>query len=284
MKFKNIIFFFILIFLSAVSEIHAEEKNKKISIMCSLFPVYDFAREIAGDFADVRLLLRPETEPHEFEPSPLDIKKLNDSDIFIFTGGAMEAWAEKISHSLDNVIIIDASENIKLVNNDPHIWLDLNSAQKIIANISEGLCRADKKNSENYRKNAENFSSKISALDKKFMELKKNRALVFAGEFSCGYFVRRYGFDFVSAYDGENEPSVKRVVEILKYIREHNTKYIFSDALGISNITRSISEQTGTEILIFNSAHNVSSKAFKNGITFLEIMNLNYDAVKLALE
>ena len=103
------------------------------------------------------------------------------------------------------------------------------------------------------------------------MSLPKDKTLVFAGEFSCGYFVRRYGFDYVSAYDGENEPGIKRMAEILKHIRENGTRYILSD-LPITQITRSISEQTGAEILSFSTAHIVQDTSR----TFLEIMTDNF--------
>ena len=284
MKFKNIIFLFELIFLSVFFEISAEAKNGKISVMCSLFPVYDFSREIAGDLADIKLLLRPGADPHEFEPSPIDVKAVNDSDIFIFTGSNMETWARKISRSLSGVIILDASYNIRLINDDPHVWLDLNLAQKMVSNILEVFCAADPENAKTYRRNAKNYLQKLSELDEKLMKMRKNRPVVFAGEFSFGYFMRRYGFNCISAYDGENEPSVKRVVEILKYIKENNMKYVFSDAFGVSKITVSIAEQSGTDILIINSMHNISFDGFKNGLTFLKIMNLNYHILKQAVK
>ena len=276
MKIKNLIF--LVIFLLFIP-LKASSEEKNFSITCSLFPVYDFAREIAGNLADVNLILRPGIEPHEFEPSPLDIKKLNNSDVFIFTGIYMEEWAEKISRSLNNIPIINASENIEIFNKDPHIWLDLDKAKKMIMNIAEGLSKAKPEFSEIFYKNAEEYSKKISELDEKFMSLNK-KILVFAGEFNFNYFVERYGFEFISAYDGENEPSVNKMAEILKFINDNHVKYIFADSFGISNITRSISEQTGTEILFFNSAEKISSVDFNNGLTFLEIMQKNYQSLK----
>ena len=275
MKLRFLTLFFLVMFLFTPSKIFA----KQISITCSLFPVYDFTREIVKDNAEVKLILRPGVEPHEFEPSPMDIKALNDSDVFIFTGKNMEGWAEKISSSLTFTKIIDASKNIELINNDPHIWLDLNRAEIMVENILEGICEADNERAEIYKLNARNFLLKLSGLDEKFMGLKKNKSLVFAGEFSCNYFMKRYGFEYVSAYDGENEPSVKRMAEILKYIRENNVRYIFSDAGEILPVTKSISEQTQTEILIFNSLHKGTDKK-----TFLQNMKDNYENIKIAVD
>ena len=259
------------IFLVIFSLMFTQSASAGLKISCSMFTVYDFARAVTGDLAEVTLILKPGTEPHEFEPSPRDIKALNDSDVFIFTSKLMEEWAERISGTLSNTRIIDASEGISIVNNDPHVWLDLELAQRMTRNICAGLVSADPEHADTYTRNTEEYCSRLAELDAKFMSLPKDKTLVFAGEFSCGYFVRRYGFDYVSAYDGENEPGIKRMAEILKHIRENGTRYILSD-LPITQITRSISEQTGAEILSFSTAHNVQDTSR----TFLEIMTDNF--------
>ena len=275
MKFKSIIIF-LLIFFFVPSKILASEKN--FSVMCSSFPVYDFARQVAGGEAEINLLLKPGTEPHEFEPSALDIKALNDSDIFIFTGKYLEPWAEKFSSSLTKTLTVDASKNIELINNDPHIWLDLHRAQEMVKNIAEGFAKKFPEKEKIFQANAEAYCEKLKELDEKFKSLKKNRVLVFAGEFSCNYFITRYGFEYISAYEGENEPSVKKMAEVLKFINENGVKYIFSDAV-ISSITRSIAEQTKTEILIFNTAHVI----FQDSPGFLELMSENLKAIEKAI-
>lgn len=275
MKFKTLILFAIFTFTFTASAAHAN-----ISVMCSMFPVYDFTRSIAGNLADVKLLLPPGTEPHEYEPSPRDIKALNDSDIFIFTGASMEQWAVKISKSLENIHIIDASDGIILTDNDPHIWLDLSLAQRMVLNILHGLCDVDPENSLSYTRNAEELCSELRELDGKFTAMNKPNALIFAGEFSAGYFVRRYGFDFLSAYEGENEPSVKRMAEIIRYIQAQKVRYIFTDINESSSVAREISTQTGAEILTFGTGHIIPD----DNITFLQIMNDNYDNISEAMD
>ena len=271
MKFKRLLL--ITSFLLITSTAYA-----KIVVTCSSFPVFDFARNIAGDNAEIKLLLRPGIEPHEFEPSAMDIVTLNDSDVFIYTGPELEHWAEKISHSLNNTRIINASKNIDLVNKDPHIWMDMQMASHMAANILTGLIMADSENSNIYRDNGQNFLRELAELDGEFMSLPRNKTLVFAGEFAANYFIASYGFKYISAYDGENEPGIKRITEIIDFIRNNGTKYILADDFGGSQITRSIANETGAQILTFSTAHMSSEND-----SFIAIMRKNLEALKLAL-
>lgn len=271
MKLRTIIF--LALFSLSSSQAHA-----RLSVTCSLFPVYDFTRTITGTLADVKLLLPSGVEPHEYEPSPRDMMSLNDSDMFIFTGAGMESWTEEISRSLTHTLTLDASQGIDTVGNDPHIWLDLSLAVKMVRNILAGLCEADPDNSATFTRNAETLCAGLGEIDGKFSAMKKDKPLVFAGEFSAGYFVRRYGFEYVSAYDGENEPSVRRMAEIITHIRENGTRYVFTDIGAVSPVTREIASQTGTEILTFGTGH-----VAPEGMTFLQIMTDNYHHISEAM-
>lgn len=270
MKFITTIF---LTLSLLASQAHAE-----LRVSCSMFPVYDFTREITADLAQVSLILKPGVKPHDFEPSPLDIKAIHDSNVFVFTGPHMEHWAKHIADSLNNTLIADASAGISLTDNDPHIWLDLLLAQQMVRNISSVLCTADPDNSTAYSANAEAYCSKLAELDAKFAALPKHKPLVFVGEFSYGYFLRRYGFDYVSAYEGENEPGLNRMAEIIRHIRENHCSSVLADDPPLSQLTLSISEQTGAKILTFSSVHNVRPDK-----SFLQVMADNLDALSLFL-
>ena len=264
--------------LLALFSLSASQAHARISVMCSLFPVYDFTRTITGTLADVTLILPPGVEPHEYEPSPRDIIALNDADMFIFTGADMEAWAAKISHTLTHTRTLDASHGIETVNNDPHIWLDLSLAHKMAVNILEALCDIDPVNAETYARNAETLRAGLDEIDGKFSAMRKDKTLVFAGEFAAGYFVRRYGFDYVSAYDGENEPSLRRMTEIIRHIQQTGTRYIFTDIGAVSPVTREIASQTGAEILTFGTGH-----VAPGNMTFLQMMTDNYHHISEAM-
>ena len=102
------------------AEMSEEKPDGRIQIVATLFPQYDFARQIAGTFAEVTLLLPPGVESHSFEPTPADIIRINNADLFIYTGPEMEPWAEKLIDGLEgNPTVLDISQNIPLSEIDP---------------------------------------------------------------------------------------------------------------------------------------------------------------------
>ena len=168
---KGLIFIIIsiIIFSACIVIIKPNGENKqddgKVQIVATLFPQYDFARQIGGDKVNVSLLLTPGTETHTYEPTPQDLIRINDSDLFVYTGKYMEPWAERIVGSIDSdTKILDASKNINLIHSeedehdeneedehhheeehhhhefDPHIWFDPQNAIVMVNNITEELC------------------------------------------------------------------------------------------------------------------------------------------------
>ncbi len=144
-----------------------EDVQKKITVVTTLFPLYDFTRAIARDKADVTLLLPPGVEAHAFEPKPGDMVRISSAAIFVYTGKYMEPWAEEILKGTSNkaLIVRDASQGIRLMHTiekdhdetddedrhehrdhgtyDPHIWLDIEKAMKMVDTTADGLSAAD---------------------------------------------------------------------------------------------------------------------------------------------
>ncbi|WP_158612205.1 metal ABC transporter solute-binding protein, Zn/Mn family [Fretibacterium sp. OH1220_COT-178] len=301
----------------------AAEAGEKLSVVCSLFPQYDFVRQIAGDLAVVRMLLPPGVESHTFEPRPSDIKMLNDADVFVFTGKYMEPWAERIVRSLDNkrLIVVDASQGVELRKEhehehhhapaekdavrsrdehaeeahhhhheyDPHIWLDLCHAQTMVDTILAGLIEADPKHAEVYTKNAEAYKARLAELDGEFAAIVKkgrHRTLVFGGRFAYLYFLKHYGLNYVTAYDtcsSEGEPGVQRIAQVIRYMKKKEIRSLFHEEFVIPKVAQSIAEQAGAELLLFSTAHNLTREEFEKGVTFLDIMRANRDNVEKAL-
>ncbi|HML36350.1 MAG TPA: metal ABC transporter substrate-binding protein [Bacillota bacterium] len=265
----------------------------KLKIVATLFPQYDFARQIAGDKAEVTLLLPPGMESHSYEPTPSDIIEINGSDLFIYTGKHMEAWAQKIIDSMkDNgshSFVLDASQGIELVNGDPHIWTDPLAAKQMAANILDALCSADPSNAGYYKENAADYSKKLDDLDAKFKSIVssgKRNEIIFGSRFALYYFVTRYGLEYESAFDScseETEPSAKAVVGLIQKVKSDKIPVVYYAEIEDPKVARSISAETGAKLLLFHSCHNVTKEEFENGATYLSLMEQNAENLKEGL-
>jgi len=203
-EMKRILTFFLVLIVvltcCACSQ-NTATSSDKLQIVATLFPQYDFAREIAGDKAEVMLLAPAGADGHTYEPTPAEIIKITESDVFIYTGKHMEAWAEKIIDSVysEKLKIVDASENVELkmedpdheTTFDPHIWTDPNNAKIMVNNITKALCDVDINNADYYSTRAEEYKLRLDELDKAFKqtvkEAKTNR-MIFGDSFAFLYF------------------------------------------------------------------------------------------------
>ena len=114
----SIALFLLLIYIGIARNDTIQKQDDKIQIIATIFPNYDFARQIAGDKAEVTMLLPTGTESHSYEPTPQDIIKINEADLFIYTGEYMETWADNIIKSTNGVNILDVSSGITLLSEE----------------------------------------------------------------------------------------------------------------------------------------------------------------------
>ena len=304
---KNIFFalFILLILIFTLTSCAADNANKnggKLKIVATLFPQYDFVRQIAGDRVDVTLLLPPGVESHSFDPKPSDMLEIYNADLFIYTGASMEPWAETIIKGATNknLTVLDCSKDIQLIQDDdgdhehggdPHIWLDPTLAVKMVKNIAKHLIIMDPNpdNVSAYQKNMLSYVNELWGFNKEVSYLittSERKVIVFGGRFSYIYFLNHFGLDYVTAYDScssQAEPSVSKVAEIIDFIRQNNIPCIYYEELADPKIAKSIANETGIEYLLFSTAHNITKSEFDEGVTFLDIMYMNLENLKKGL-
>ena len=272
--------------------------SNKIKIITTLFPLYDFAKEIGGDKVEVSLLLPPGIEAHAYEPKPSDILKINESDIFVYTGRFMEPWAEDVIKGIanKNIIIVDSSNNIELLKDeedehggvDPHIWLGLNNAEIMVDNIAKALIEKDLNNTEYYKNRATEYKNKLFQLDNQYKsDLAKceSKEIVYGGHYAFGYMTKRYGLTYISAqgFSPDSEPTAKDLIDLIEQIKNHNIKYVFYEELASPKIAETLTKETNTKMLLLNGAHNITKEDYENNISFLSIMNENLVNLKIGL-
>lgn len=316
---KTIISIIILIVVTTCIVLIFTKKDKpskeegKIYITTSIYPVYDFTKEVAGDKATVSMLLPPGVDIHDYDPSTQDIAIIQDSDLFFYTSNDLEPWVQTITSGLDNKSNIKSiANNIELIDKekfeeeyitdedeeenheehekyDTHIWLDPTKSIIMVRNIQEKLSEADPENSNYYKENADNYIKKLQELDTSIIATVKESSrdkIAFGGPFSYAYFIKRYDLQFVTAYDscGEgNEPSVKKMYKVIEEVKKDNLPVVFYKELSSANFAKRIAEETGAKCLEFNSLHTITKEQLKSGENYLSIMYNNLENLKQAL-
>jgi ABC-type metal ion transport system, periplasmic component/surface adhesin len=293
--------FFVLINLSNnAGSLNAE--NKKLQIVTTLFPLYDFAKSIGQDKVEVTLLLTPGVEAHSFEPRPSDVILINQADVFVYTGKSMEPWADDIIKSVTNknLVIVNVSNGITLIpavfhdadepvgSMDPHIWLDFDNAGIMVNSISKAIIEKDPANSSLYEKNATNYLQQLADLDNEYklaLSLCSSKEIIYAGHYAFGYLTKRYGLEYFAAQgvSPDSEPTAADLINLVNQIKKDNIKYIFYEELSSPKIAQTLSDETGAELLLLNAAHNISKEQLEQGATFISIMKNNLTNLKIGL-
>lgn len=291
------------------------KNEEKLQIVATLFPQYDFAKQIVKDKADVKLLLNSGVETHNYEPTGKDmITILSGSDMFLYTGTNLEPWTEKIVQNLEstNCKIVNVSDGIELITieefeerhinseilieeheeehkhkeiYDGHIWQNPKNAVKMLDNVLKALCEIDPDNAEYYTKNAEEYRNQILELDgelRNIVNQSERKEIAVGGEFAYAYLVEEYGINFVSVYTncGEGEdPSIAKVKSVIDYINKYNIPVVYYEELSEGTVAKMIAEETEAEPLVLYSIHNGDTKKD----TYVSLMSKNLENLKKGL-
>jgi zinc transport system substrate-binding protein len=280
----------------------------RINVTATIFPPYDFVRQIAGDRVNLTMLLPPGAESHSFEPSPRDIITIQNSDIFIYGGGDSDNWIDQILQSMntDNMRILAMMDAVDVVEEeivegmeeedeeeetvyDEHVWTSPRNAILIVRAIAELLCEADSANAVLYRQNSAFYIDELARLDTAFSETTagaKRKTFIFADRFPFRYFADAYGLSYFAAFPGcstETEPSAATVAFLINIVRAEQIPVVFHIELSNERMADTISGETGAKKLLFHSCHNITKRDFDSGLGYLEIMRRNVENLREAL-
>jgi len=302
----TLLFAVCLVALSCQGKEAGPSSGKQV-VVTTLFPLYDFANNVAGSRADVSLLLPPGLEPHGFEPRPADIMKLNSADLFIYTSPEMEPWAATLLKGLQNKKLEAVNASTGIIPDrepnghrdrhghghesdvDPHLWLDFANAMKMVDNIRDGLIRKDPAGREFYDKNAAAYNEKLKDLDARYRAALQGcrvKSIISGGHFAFHYLASRYGlgYDSVYGFSPDAEPTPGSIARIARTLKQNGSRYLFYEELLDPRVAKTIASETGATLIRLHGAHNLSKEEFDRGETFIGIMNRNLDNLKIGLE
>ena len=275
--------------------------NGKINVVTTIFPYYDFVRQVAGDRVNLVMSIPAGMDTHSFEPTAADMIDIRNADVIIYNGGEMEGWVEEVieAASNDNIIAGKMMDAVNVVTEeingestdecDEHIWTSPVNASKIVDKIADILSKADKDNSEYYYNNADLYNEKLKSLNNKIKEITSSSSkkyLVFADRFPLRYFVDEYGLNYNAAFAGcstETEPSADTIAFLIDKVKKKNIPVVLKIELTSKKVADVIAEETGTKVFTFYTCHNVTKAQFESGITYYDLMKKNISVLKKAL-
>ncbi|OIO15200.1 ABC transporter substrate-binding protein [Candidatus Gottesmanbacteria bacterium CG11_big_fil_rev_8_21_14_0_20_37_11] len=297
---KLILFLVILVGIAGVllltGKSNRENVKGKIRVSASFYPLAHFARQAGGNKIDVVQILPMGIEPHDFEPSPSDIGRIYNSNLFIYNGAGFEPWADKIVDDLEGkgVVILKMSDYFDLLKTDkdktvtdPHIWVDPVNAKREMELISEALIKIDKSNENYYQEKSHEYISKLDILNKEMIvglgDCSRNEIIVSHNAFS--YLSKRYNFQTLSiaGISPDQEPSPRSIGETAKLAKEKNIKYIFFETLVSPKLSETLAKEVGAKTLVLNPVESLTSEEIAQNKDYISLMEDNIINLKLAL-
>ena len=311
--------------LSTSEESQSENDNnktEKVKIVTTIFPEYDWVRQIAGDKVsdmDITMLLDNGVDMHSYQPAADDIMKISDCDLFIYVGGESDEWVndalkEAVNKDMQVIDLLDVlGEQVKIEElvegmqdaeheeeeeheekeYDEHVWLSLKNAETLCDAIAEALGNADPDNKAVYDTNKAAYIDQLVSLDNQYREVVDQasmKTLLFGDRFPFRYMVDDYGLSYYAAFAGcsaESEASLETISFLAKKIDELGLKYVMTIEKSDQKIAKTIIENTQNKdqsILTLDSMQSTTSADVANGMTYLSIMEGNLNILKEALQ
>ena len=271
--------------------------DDNVVIITTAFPEYDAVRAVVGDTGlPVKMLLKPGSEIHHFEPTPQDVIDIKNADFILYGGGESEEWLDDLWE--DNDIDYDkiwgltdiVEPDIVGDEEDEHVWTSPLNMAEIVAVVGDELGEIWPEHAEEFKANAEKYITGIVAVDKDLREVVKGaraKELVFADRFPFYYFTKEYGLDYKAAFPGcaeQTEASSKTVAELVDEIKADKLGAVLKIELNDGRLANTIAEATGAKVMELHSAHNVSQADFDSGVTYVDLMRRNAEVLKEALK
>lgn len=314
--------------LAGCGEKNKSEKNADLSIVATIFPGYDWVREIMGDEAenaDITILMDNGTDLHSYQPTADDSIKISKCDLFIYAGGESDEWVkdalkqaenkdmkvinmmEMLGDSVKTEEVVEGMESEhdhdhdedgdhhdsdQEVEYDEHTWLSLKNAEMICEAIENDLSSLDPENKDIYKKNSEEYISKLSELDSKYQKTVDDAArktVLFGDRFPFRYLTDDYGLDYYAAFVGcsaETEASFKTVKFLAEKVDELDLPCVMTIEGSDHKIAETIIRNTADKdqkVLTMDSMQAVTASDLKDGKTYLSVMEKNLEALKEAL-
>lgn len=291
----------------------------RVQVVATLFPQYDFARNIAGTHADVTLLLDFGADAHTYDPTPADILAISRADLFVYTGNEMELWVAKLLAGADiaaaiergSLRVLNLSEVVPLIaaehggesadghdhdahahdsENDPHIWTSPANAAVMCRAIAAALTEIDAAGAADYAQNLAAYTEKLDALDVSMRAVRENAVrdtVCFGGSFAFAYLFEAYDLSHRSVFSGcasHTEASPAAMLSLVESVRNFGAPAVLYDSPSEEKTAEAIAAETGVAVRRLHAIHNITKEEFDAGEDYLSLMEKNIAVLKDVLD
>ncbi len=289
----------------------ADSADKPL-IITTIFPAYDFARQVFGDTADVRMLLKPGQESHSYDPSAKDIVEINGCDLFVYNGGESDQWVESVLQAAPDVETFRMTDAVSLLDEehsegmqeeehdhdhadgdeeeyDEHVWTSPDNAAAIVRALGSRAKALFPDSAAELDSNTESYAAQIGKIDGRLKELLdgEKRYFIFGDRFPLLYFFKHYGLNYYAAFPGcgsETEPSAQTVTFLLDKLGQPDAvKAVFCIELSGRKLADVLAEDSGLDVVEFHSCHNITADDFAAGETYVSLMERNLQTLEKVL-
>lgn len=291
--------------------------NEKIQVVVTIFPEYDWSRELiqgVEDQYELTLLLENGVDFHNYQPTTDDMLKISTADLFIYVGGESDAWVEDTRKVVTNPnqkvcnlmeILQDQLLEEEMVEGmeedeeeeeeafDEHIWFSLDHAMTVCESIQDALIEIDPENKALYQENYLSYQQQLQDMKEKYettLSSRSHNLLLFADRFPFRYLTEDYGISYYAAFKGcsaETEASFETIRFLTEQVKQNQLDYICVTESSDQKIAETImtnSEKEDITILVFDSMQAITKQDIQNGVTYLSLFEQNLSVLTKALE
>ncbi|MFT4451236.1 metal ABC transporter substrate-binding protein [Parvimonas sp. G1425] len=336
---------------------NGENTKSKLKVVTTIFPEYDITRAIAKDKIDLELMVKPGVDVHSFNPTPQDIKTVENADMFIYGGTDHDKWVETLTKSIDmkNKKVVKLVDGIKQLEEetvdgmkhehnhdekehdhdhehekeekhnhkdeekhshkdeknhnhkhnekeekeehdkhhekelDPHYWTSPKNAILMAKSITDALVEKDPANAEFYKENAKNYIKQLEDVDKELHDVvdkAKTKKVVIADRFPFRYLFADLGLEYralFSACSVEATASAGQIKQMVDYIKENKIPVVYRIEMGKGEMAETVAKDSGAKVKLLHSIHTVTKDEFDKGITYIDLMKKNVEALREGL-
>lgn len=302
-------FFLLLSLLSGCAfndsqQTQANETQEKLQVVATYSIIYDIVKNVGGERVEVHSLAPIGSNPHEYDPLPLDVQKTTDADAVFFNGLNLEAGRSWFDNLLDtagkkgeDAPVFQLSKGVEPMylttegqegEEDPHAWLDIQNGIKYTENARNALIKIDPDHAGEYEKNAESYIQELQTLHEKaqqsFSEIPKEKRIFVTSEGAFKYFSKAYDIkaEYIWEINQENQGTPDQITRILGIIEEQDIRGLFLETSIDARSMETVSRETGVEIIgtVFTDS---IGKTGEEGDTYIKMMKWNIEMISEGL-